>query len=131
MSAQATINSVLGPLTPDQIGFTLMHEHVMVAASGLYQAYPDLLGRGPEARAVESLHRAKEAGIRTIVDCTTFDLGRHAPLLRSVAKVILRKPFTSSSDFLTPGALIESCRTINPPRARRGAYNSTSFSVCG
>jgi len=86
MSAQATINSVLGPLTPDQIGFTLMHEHVMVAASGLYQSYPDLLGRGPEARAVASLNRAKEAGIQTIVDCTTFDLGRHAPLLRSVAK---------------------------------------------
>lgn len=86
MNSTPTINSVLGPLTPAQLGFTLMHEHVMVAASGLYQAYPDLLGRGPEARAIASLKRAKDAGINTIVDCTTFDLGRHAPLLSSVAR---------------------------------------------
>ena len=86
MSANTHVNSVLGPLEPAQLGFTLMHEHVLVAASGLYQAYPDLLGRGPEARAIASLKRAKEAGIDTIVDCTTFDLGRHAPLLSSVAK---------------------------------------------
>jgi len=81
----ATVQSVLGPLRPDQLGFTLMHEHVMVAASGLYQAYPDLLGRGPEARAIEALKKAKAAGIDTILDATTFDLGRHAPLLKAVA----------------------------------------------
>ncbi|MFN7288582.1 MAG: phosphotriesterase [Burkholderiales bacterium] len=81
----ATIQSVLGPLRPEQLGFTLMHEHVMVAASGLYQAYPDLLGRGPEARAIEALKKAKAAGIDSILDATTFDLGRHAPLLKAVA----------------------------------------------
>jgi len=81
----ATVQSVLGALRPDQLGFTLMHEHVMVAASGLYQAYPDLLGRGPEARAIEALKKAKAAGIDTILDATTFDLGRHAPLLKAVA----------------------------------------------
>jgi len=82
----ATMNSVLGPIGPDQLGFTLMHEHVMVAASGLYQAYPDLLGQGPEAKGIEALKKAKAAGIDTIVDCTTFDLGRHAPLLAAVSK---------------------------------------------
>ncbi|HBK18129.1 MAG TPA: phosphotriesterase-related protein, partial [Gammaproteobacteria bacterium] len=40
----ATINSVLGPLDSKDLGFTLMHEHVMVAASGLSTHYPDLLG---------------------------------------------------------------------------------------
>jgi phosphotriesterase-related protein len=82
----ATIQSVLGPLGPDQLGFTLMHEHVMVAAPGLYQAYPDLLGRGPQARAIEALQKAKAAGIDTILDATTHDLGRHAPLLQAVAR---------------------------------------------
>jgi len=81
-----TINTVLGPVAPEALGFTLIHEHVLVAASGLYQSYPDLLGRGPEARAIESLKRAKAAGIDTIVDATTFDLGRHAPLLAAVSK---------------------------------------------
>lgn len=82
----ATIQSVLGPISPQQLGFTLMHEHVMVAAPGLYQAYPDLLGRGPEARAIEALKKAKAAGIDSILDATTFDLGRHAPLLQAVSR---------------------------------------------
>lgn len=82
----ATIQSVLGPISPQQLGFTLMHEHVMVAAPGLYQAYPDLLGRGPEARAIEALKKARAAGIDSILDATTFDLGRHAPLLQAVSR---------------------------------------------
>ena len=55
MTSLASINTVLGPIDPSALGFTLMHEHVLVAASGLYQSYPDLLGRGPEARAIEAL----------------------------------------------------------------------------
>jgi predicted metal-dependent phosphotriesterase family hydrolase len=31
------INTVLGPIAPADLGFTLMHEHVMVSASGLYE----------------------------------------------------------------------------------------------
>ncbi|MEQ8689520.1 MAG: hypothetical protein RIC89_01605 [Pseudomonadales bacterium] len=81
-----TVNSVLGPLSGDDLGFTLMHEHVMVCASGLYDSYPDLLGDEREARAVAALKRAKAAGIDTIVDATTFDLGRKAQLLHDVAR---------------------------------------------
>ena len=81
-----TVNTVLGPIAPADLGFTLMHEHVMVAASGLYQSYPDLLGHGPEARAIECLRRAKAGGVDTLLDATTFDLGRHAPLLAAVSK---------------------------------------------
>jgi len=86
MSSVTAVNTVLGPITGAQLGFTLMHEHVMVAASGLYEAYPDLLGPDREARAIATLAKAKEAGIDTIVDATTFDLGRNAPLLAAAAK---------------------------------------------
>ena len=78
----ATTNTVLGPIEADQLGFTLMHEHVMISASGLYDSYPDLLGSPREERAVAGLVAAKDAGIDTIVDCTTFDLGRNVPLLK-------------------------------------------------
>ena len=44
----ATINSVLGEIDSKDLGFTLMHEHVMVAASGLSIHYPDLLGPNRE-----------------------------------------------------------------------------------
>ena len=80
------IHSVLGPIATADLGFTLMHEHVMVSASGLYNSYPDLLGADREARAIACLKAAKAAGIDTIVDATTFDLGRQPELLRTVAR---------------------------------------------
>lgn len=80
------VSTVLGPINTDQLGFTLMHEHVMVSASGLYESYPDLLGEEREARAINSLKVAKAEGIDTIVDATTFDLGRNADLLVKVSR---------------------------------------------
>ena len=80
------INTVLGPISPNDLGFTLMHEHVMVSASGLYTSYPDLLGPDREATAIDCLKRAKAEGIDTMVDATTFDLGRNAELLASVSR---------------------------------------------
>ena len=80
------INGVLGPINPDDLGFTLMHEHVMVCASGLLESYPDLLGHDREARAIATLKKAHDEGIDTMVDATTFDLGRSPELLRTVAE---------------------------------------------
>lgn len=80
------INGVLGPIEPADLGFTLMHEHVMVCASGLLESYPDLLGEDREARAIATLKHAKDEGIDTLVDATTFDLGRSAELLKTVAE---------------------------------------------
>jgi predicted metal-dependent phosphotriesterase family hydrolase len=38
------INSVLGTLDTNELGFTLMHEHLIVAPTGVYRDYPELLG---------------------------------------------------------------------------------------
>lgn len=82
------INAVLGPIAPETLGFTLMHEHVMVSASGLYDSYPELIGPDHrDTRAVAYLQAAKAAGIDTIVDATTFDLGRNPELLRTVSRL--------------------------------------------
>ena len=80
------LNSVTGPVDSSEHGFTLMHEHVMVAASGLYDYYPDLLGDHREERAIKCLKKAKAGGIDTMVDATTFDLGRNAPMLQRVSE---------------------------------------------
>ena len=80
------INTVTGPVSSEDLGFTLMHEHVMVSASGMYRSYPDLLGPNREERAVARLKEAKAAGIDTFVDATTFDLGRDPELLRTVSQ---------------------------------------------
>ena len=76
-----TINSVLGPLDTANLGFTLMHEHIMTASAGVYQDYPELLGANLMERVIDTLKKAKEGGVDTIVDATTFDIGRDIGLL--------------------------------------------------
>jgi phosphotriesterase-related protein len=79
------VMTVTGPVDVEQLGFTLMHEHVMVSASGMYRSYPDLLGPNRFERAVACLKEAKAGDIDTMVDATTFDLGRDPELLRAVS----------------------------------------------
>ncbi len=77
----ATINSVLGPLDTADIGFTIMHEHLVVASTGITQNYPELLVANFMDRIAGGLTRAKEGGVDTVVDATTFDLGRDVNVL--------------------------------------------------
>ena len=78
-----TVNCVLGPVDTADLGFTLMHEHLINSSAGIPQNYPELLRRGFMERVpnfmdriVTALTQAKEEGIDTIVDATTFDMGR-------------------------------------------------------
>ena len=81
------INSVLGPLDTADLGFTLSHEHVLETSAGLQQVYPEFIDRDRGIRkGVEALKEAYEAGVRTIVDVTTFDLGRDVKLLEQVSR---------------------------------------------
>ena len=82
-----TVNSVLGPLSTDALGFTLMHEHVIAAAAGIPQDYPELLGVDFSNRIIQGLIQAKDGGIDTIVDATTLDLGRDVTVLSRVSSL--------------------------------------------
>ncbi len=81
-----TISSVLGPLDTANLGFTLMHEHVMYASPGVYRDYPELLGTNQMERVVDALKKAKEGGVDTIVDATTLDLDRNVELLAEASR---------------------------------------------
>jgi len=81
-----TINSVLGPLDTANLGFTLMHEHLIVASAGIPQDYAELLGPGYMDRIVQGLVQAREGGIDTIVDTTTLDLGRDVTIMAEAAR---------------------------------------------
>ena len=82
----AIINSVLGPFDTRSLGFTLMHEHVLVGFAGVYRDYPELLGDKPLDRAVEVLKKAKDGGVETIVDATTTDLGRDIEMIAETSR---------------------------------------------
>jgi len=82
-----TVNSVLGPLDTAQLGVTLSHEHVVVTSAGIPHVFPEAVNR-PEAieLAVEELGQAYAGGVRTIVDVTTFDLGRDIRILEAASR---------------------------------------------
>ncbi len=82
------VNSVLGRVGTDRLGYTLMHEHVVTGSAGIWQTYPELLGPLDrlQAEAVAALVRAREGGVDTIVDLTTVDLGRNVRFLAEVAR---------------------------------------------
>ena len=80
------INSVLGPLDTANLGFTLMHEHIVLAPAGIFRDYPELLGANLVERVVNDLKQAKEGGVDTIVDATTLDLDRNISLLAEASR---------------------------------------------
>jgi phosphotriesterase-related protein len=79
------INSVLGPLDTKNLGFTLMHEHVM-SQGFVAQNYPELLGENYLDRIIAGIAAAKQGGVGTIIDATTFDLGRDVAVLAEVSR---------------------------------------------
>ncbi len=81
------VQTVLGPVPGDQLGMTLSHEHLFVASAGLRTTYPWLFDSAAEVEhAAAELSEAREAGVRTIIDVTTPDLGRAPELIRETAE---------------------------------------------
>lgn len=82
-----TINTVLGTIDAGDLGFTLMHEHVMTSSAGIPHSFPELIDRERAiALGVAGLKEAFSEGVRTYVDVTTMDLGRDVTILREVAE---------------------------------------------
>ena len=122
------INSVTGPIQAYQLGFTLMHEHVMVSASGMYKSYPDLLGPNRFERAVACLKEAKAGGIDTMVDATTFDLGRDPELLCAVLASVGREHHQRSP---VGGSTCRGSSAMSRPTKWRASSCATSRKVSG
>jgi phosphotriesterase-related protein len=79
-----TIHTVLGPIPPEALGPTLMHEHVLCDFYRITGHLDQLLN--DEDLAVEELARLTAVGGRALVECTTPDLGRNALGLRRIAQ---------------------------------------------
>src|SRR6185295_16246561 len=84
----AKINGVLGPIDTADLGFTLMHEHVLVANWSMRQAFGSRwLDRDAHVRhATGEARAARERGVRSIVDLTPINLGRDIDMIRAVAE---------------------------------------------
>ena len=113
------IATVRGDVDGSDLGFVLVHEHVIAASPGVLTSWPELHG-GREAvadRAIAALRSARAAGVRTIVDCTTYDLGRDAPLLADVSRASDVAIIGATGIWLDPPATIRS-RTVDQLASR-------------
>ncbi|MBI4474587.1 MAG: phosphotriesterase [Acidobacteria bacterium] len=81
------IHTVLGRRSPDDLGITLMHEHVMVDFIGAEKVSRDRYEPEDVFRvALPFLKKVRELGCRTIVECTPAYIGRDAALLRKLSE---------------------------------------------
>jgi phosphotriesterase-related protein len=83
------IHTAAGPISPDDLGRTLVHEHVFVLGEEYrnnYQADWDEEQR--VAEAVRDLRELKNLGIDTILDPTVLGLGRYIPRIQRIAEQV-------------------------------------------
>jgi phosphotriesterase-related protein len=79
------INSVSGPLDTKDLGFTLMHEHIIVHSPGVKENFPIFDRKGEIANAVQKLKDVQARGVKTLVDLTVADW-RDIPFVKEVVK---------------------------------------------
>lgn len=85
--SNSTIMGVCGPIAPEDLGFTLMHEHILVMNWSMRQSFTKWLDRPSFVeKAVKALKQAKELGVKSIVDLTPINLGRDIQLIHEVAE---------------------------------------------
>jgi phosphotriesterase-related protein len=84
--AVGEVMTVDGPISPNQMGFTLTHEHVLVDFIGAEQVSPDRYDRDEAfGKIVPHLQQAKELGCATFVECTPSYIGKDVRLLQRLS----------------------------------------------
>jgi phosphotriesterase-related protein len=83
-----TLQTVTGAIRPDDLGRTLMHEHLLVAYPG---SEADTVNPGPDAaerfsRCVDRIEELKSLGFTSMLDPCPSDLGRDVELMAKVAQ---------------------------------------------
>ncbi|MFM1723795.1 phosphotriesterase [Rhodococcus sp. PAM 2766] len=82
------VNTVHGPIDGSQLGQTLIHEHIVTADWSMRMAFGEHYYEHDVIvdRAVAQFLRAKQSGVRTVVDGTPVNMGRDIGLIREVAE---------------------------------------------
>jgi len=80
------VQTVTGAITPDRLGLTLMHEHVLVDFIGADKVSAGRYDRDEAFRTIRPhLERIRTLGCETLVECTPAYLGRDVVLLKRLA----------------------------------------------
>jgi phosphotriesterase-related protein len=80
------VMTVLGEISTDELGQTLMHEHICASAPGIPENYPQLYIENAEGIILGDLADMKGEGFKTVIEATLFDLGRDIRMLKRVSE---------------------------------------------
>ncbi|HTI89605.1 MAG TPA: hypothetical protein VL727_03400 [Puia sp.] len=81
------IITVLGEISVDELGQTLVHEHILVDFIGADRISYDRWDRDQvEKKVLPFLFEAKQAGVKSLFDCTPAFLGRDVILLKRLSE---------------------------------------------
>ncbi|MEB2779315.1 phosphotriesterase [Algoriphagus sp. C2-6-M1] len=98
-SIQQKIETVSGAISPEDLGFTLIHEHIM----SNFGAEPSDAESYDEDKLFQQiipyLKNLKESGVETIVDCTTAYFGRRVDLLKTISEASGIKIITNTGFY--------------------------------
>lgn len=83
----STVQSVLGPVAVEDLGFTLMHEHLKIGYPGWEVDTTLTFDRDGElAEAVARLQRLRELGVSTFVDPCPMELARDPEFMADASR---------------------------------------------
>ncbi len=81
------IETALGPIPDSELGVTLSHEHVVVSMGADNLHYPWLFDREKSReRVIRQLSEAKSAGVNSLIELSTPDLGRDVTFIADVSR---------------------------------------------
>lgn len=81
------VQTVTGPCAASELGFTLVHEHLLLSNWNNRIADPQWLPYDKAISFIEPvIADAKAAGVDTLVDCTPLNLGRDSQLLLDISR---------------------------------------------
>lgn len=80
------INTVLGPISEEELGITLMHEHIVVDIKGADREEREYTTEEVVEYVLPYLKEVKDKGCQTIVEATPLGLGRDLDVLIECSK---------------------------------------------
>ena len=97
----AKVQTVLGPIDPEEMGVTDYHEHVYVDLPPWIWNIPGYadFGINDVDRSIEELRSWQAAGGRTLVDATAIDFGLEPNKMRQIAEAVPEVNIVATTGF--------------------------------
>ena len=82
-----SVETMTGPISTADLGFTLMHEHIFGRSEGVTRSFPSVWDEQAELdKALDTLTALKARGVDTMVDLTVLGISRDIPLVRPLVQ---------------------------------------------